>query len=98
MNKLCVVGALLFGVLACLETDLRAARVDVAVVPQRVVPGNTATVQPVPLDWPEDNAPNIENDDIDGDPDLPTNYNVERIEEVAIPGPVLLPMPPVIVR
>src|SRR5262245_49624477 len=31
---------------------------------------------------------NLENDDIGNDPDLPTNYNVDRIEEVSVPGPI----------
>jgi hypothetical protein len=31
---------------------------------------------------------NLVNDEIGNDPDLPTNYNVERIEEVSVPGPV----------
>lgn len=31
---------------------------------------------------------NLTNDDIGNDPDLPTNYNVDRIEEVSVPGPV----------
>src|SRR5271154_1209409 len=31
---------------------------------------------------------NLENDEIGNDPDLPTNYNVDRIEEVSVPGPV----------
>ncbi|MGE3805517.1 MAG: prenyltransferase/squalene oxidase repeat-containing protein [Gemmataceae bacterium] len=32
--------------------------------------------------------PNLENDDIGLDPNLETNYNVDRIEEVSVPGPV----------
>jgi len=31
---------------------------------------------------------NLENDEIGNDPDLPTNYNVDRIEEVSVPGPI----------
>lgn len=31
---------------------------------------------------------NLENDEIGNDPDLPTNYNVDRIEENSVPGPV----------
>lgn len=31
---------------------------------------------------------NLENDEIGNDPDLPTNYNVDRIEEHSVPGPV----------
>ncbi|MBY0525538.1 MAG: terpene cyclase/mutase family protein [Gemmataceae bacterium] len=31
---------------------------------------------------------NLTNDEIGNDPDLPTNYNVDRIEEVSVPGPV----------
>jgi hypothetical protein len=31
---------------------------------------------------------NLENDDVGNDPDLPTNYNVDRIEEVSVPGPI----------
>ena len=29
---------------------------------------------------------NLINDEIDYDPDVPTNYNVDRIEEISIPG------------
>jgi hypothetical protein len=38
----------------------------------------------------EDNstAPNLENDEIGLDPTVQTNYNVDRIEEVSVPGPV----------
>jgi hypothetical protein len=32
--------------------------------------------------------PNLENDEIGMDPDLPTNYNVPRIEDVSVPGAV----------
>ena len=32
--------------------------------------------------------PNLENDEVGMDPDLPTNYNVSRIEDVSVPGPV----------
>ncbi|GIW79406.1 MAG: hypothetical protein KatS3mg105_1213 [Gemmatales bacterium] len=32
--------------------------------------------------------PNLENDDIGLDPDVATNYNVDRIEEISVPGPV----------
>ena len=31
---------------------------------------------------------NLTNDEIGNDPDLPTNYNVDRIAEVSVPGPV----------
>src|SRR5262249_24729495 len=31
---------------------------------------------------------NLENDEIGNGPDLPTNYNVDRIEDVDVPGPV----------
>lgn len=31
---------------------------------------------------------NLENDDIGDDPDHPTNYNVNRIEDLSVPGPV----------
>jgi hypothetical protein len=31
---------------------------------------------------------NLTNDEIGNDPDLPTNYNVDRIEEVSVPGPI----------
>ncbi|OAI39748.1 hypothetical protein AYO40_05505 [Planctomycetaceae bacterium SCGC AG-212-D15] len=33
-------------------------------------------------------APNLENDEIGLDPTVQTNYNVDRIEEVSVPGPV----------
>jgi hypothetical protein len=38
----------------------------------------------------EDNsqAPNLENDEIGLDPTVQTNYNVDRIEDVSVPGPV----------
>ncbi|GIW82119.1 MAG: hypothetical protein KatS3mg105_3926 [Gemmatales bacterium] len=38
----------------------------------------------------EDNSkpPNLENDEIGLDPDVQTNYNVDRIEEISVPGPV----------
>jgi hypothetical protein len=29
---------------------------------------------------------NLVNQDISADPDLPTNYNIDRIEEVSVPG------------
>jgi hypothetical protein len=32
---------------------------------------------------------NLINDDIGFDPDIPTNYNVDRIEDIDIPGPVM---------
>jgi hypothetical protein len=32
---------------------------------------------------------NLVNDEIGNDPDLPTNYNIDRIEEVSVPGPVM---------
>jgi hypothetical protein len=31
---------------------------------------------------------NLENDEIGNDPDLPTNYNIDRIEEMSVPGPL----------
>ncbi len=39
----------------------------------------------------EDNVSekNLVNEDIGNDPDLPTNYNIDRIEEVSVPGPVV---------
>lgn len=36
----------------------------------------------------ESKPPNLENDEIGNDPDLPTNYNVPRIEDVSVPGAV----------
>jgi hypothetical protein len=36
----------------------------------------------------ETKPPNLENDEIGTDPDLPTNYNVPRIEDVSVPGAV----------
>src|SRR4051812_15909534 len=33
-------------------------------------------------------APDLENDEIGLDPDVPTNYDVNRIEEVSVPGAV----------
>jgi hypothetical protein len=36
----------------------------------------------------ETKVPNLENDEIGMDPDLPTNYNVSRIEDVSVPGAV----------
>src|SRR5262249_17103723 len=33
-------------------------------------------------------APNLENDEIGLDPTVQTNYNVDRIEDVSVPGPV----------
>lgn len=36
----------------------------------------------------ETKPPNLENDEIGNDPDLPTNYNVPRIEDVSVPGAV----------
>ena len=47
---------------------------------------------------------NLCNDEIGIDPDLPTNYNVERIEEIVDPGPIILsetiwvPDPPGVAR
>jgi hypothetical protein len=32
--------------------------------------------------------PNLEEPDVGLDPDLPTNYNIPRIEEISVPGPV----------
>src|SRR5262245_57367489 len=32
---------------------------------------------------------NLVNDDIGNDPDQPTNYNVDRIEEISVPGVVI---------
>jgi hypothetical protein len=32
--------------------------------------------------------PGLMNEEIGNDPDLPTNYNVDRIEEVGVPGPL----------
>lgn len=37
---------------------------------------------------------NLENDEISNDPDLPTNYNIDRIDEVTIPGPAATISPP----
>jgi hypothetical protein len=36
----------------------------------------------------ETKPPNLENDEIGMDPDLLTNYNVDRLEDVSVPGPV----------
>jgi hypothetical protein len=36
----------------------------------------------------ETKPPNLENDEIGNDPELPTNYNVSRIEDVSVPGAV----------
>ena len=43
------------------------------------------------MTWIHDDPPerNLVNDDISNDPDLPTNYNIDRIEDVDVPGPVL---------
>ena len=32
---------------------------------------------------------NLTNDDIGNDPDLPTNYNIERLDDVSVPGPLM---------
>jgi hypothetical protein len=37
---------------------------------------------------------NLTNEEIGNDPDIPTNYNIDRIDEVTIPGPVLPISPP----
>jgi len=37
---------------------------------------------------------NLENEEIGNDPDLPTNYNIDRIESVTIPGLALPISPP----
>jgi hypothetical protein len=37
---------------------------------------------------------NLENDEIGNDPDLATNYNIDRIDEVTIPGPAVPGAPP----
>src|SRR5262249_45838190 len=46
---------------------------------------------PAVLDIEFDDDPTVEmnliNDEIGNDPDLPTNYNVDRIEEIDVPGP-----------
>src|SRR5262249_45443537 len=36
----------------------------------------------------EEAQKNFENPDIGLDPNLPTNYNIERIEDVSVPGPL----------
>src|SRR5262245_40953557 len=36
----------------------------------------------------EEQAKNFENPDIGLDPNLPTNYNIDRIEDVSVPGPL----------
>jgi hypothetical protein len=47
----------------------------------------TAVIETKVDDTPP-NPPNLENDELGNDPDVPTNYNVERIEPVSVPGPV----------
>lgn len=37
---------------------------------------------------------NLENEEIGNDPDVAVNYNIERIDEVTIPGPALPISPP----
>src|SRR5439155_25915563 len=36
----------------------------------------------------EEQQKNFENPDIGLDPNLPTNYNIDRIEDVSVPGPL----------
>jgi hypothetical protein len=97
LSRACVVAALGLGVLACIGADLRAARVDVAATPQRVAPGQIVIVPVSIRDLPpgtfDADEINLENDEIDYDPDIETNYNIDRIEEVTIPGPVIVPPP-----
>ncbi len=33
---------------------------------------------------------NLTNDEIGNDPDLPTNYNLDRLEDISVPGPVTI--------
>jgi hypothetical protein len=46
----------------------------------------TAVIETKVEDNPQEK--NLENEDIGNDPDLPTNYNIDRIEDVSVPGPV----------
>src|SRR6266852_3850219 len=50
-----------------------------------IVPENQVIETQVETDT---KPPNLENDEIGNDPDLPTNYNVARIEDVSVPGAV----------
>lgn len=46
------------------------------------------TVIETKVEDPQQKQPDLENDEIGMDPDLPTNYDVTRIEEVSVPGAV----------
>jgi len=48
---------------------------------------NETAVIPTEVDENRD-GPNLENDEVGLDPAVQTNYNVDRIEEVSVPGPV----------
>jgi hypothetical protein len=51
--------------------------------------GLLSAVLDISLDeWGDVRDANLENDEIGNDPDLPTNYNIDRIEEISVPGPV----------
>src|SRR5262249_40362406 len=58
-----------------------------------LVSGGTASIQTeqsvieTKIDDPTTDA-NLTNEDIGLNPDLPTNYNVDRIADVSVPGPV----------
>jgi hypothetical protein len=50
--------------------------------------GSENSVVESQVDEKEAKDANLENEEIGNDPDLPTNYNVDRIEEVSVPGPI----------
>jgi hypothetical protein len=45
-------------------------------------------VLPAALDVAVEEDTNLMNDELGNDPDLPINYNIDRIEEVSVPGPI----------
>jgi hypothetical protein len=47
-----------------------------------------APFDPVSTELVNDADPDLINDELGNDPDVPTNYNVDRIEDVDVPGPV----------
>ena len=63
-----------------------------ACVAALVLHGYAFAILPGALDIDVEEPPvvdvNLSNDEIGYDVDIPTNYNVERIEDVSIPGPI----------
>ncbi len=44
----------------------------------------------IDIEQAQEDNPALLNDEVNNDPDLPTNYNVDRIEELGIPGPLIV--------